>query len=136
MLGKTLESPLDFKETQPVHSKGNRFWIFIGRTDAEVPILWLPDAKNCFIWKDPDARKDWGQEEKGEIEEEIVGWHHRLDGHELEQAPGSLAYCSPWGHRVRHDWATEMNLTEVFLLFSHYYKCFIFFQISNIITGI
>ena len=114
MLEKTLESPL---EIQPVHPKGNQSWIFIGRTDAEAetPILWPSDAKNWLIWKDPDAGKDWRWEVKGLTEDEIVGWHHWLDGHEFEQAPGidggqgSLVCCSPWGHRVRHDWATELN---------------------------
>ena len=102
VLEKTLESPLDCKEIQPVHPKGNQSWIFIGRTDTEAPILWPPDAKNWFIGKDPDAGKDWGQEEKGMTEDEMVGWHHRLYGHEFEQTPGvgdrqgSLACCSPW----------------------------------------
>ena len=90
MLKKTLESPLDCKEIQPVHPKGNRSWIFIGRTDveAEIPILWPPDAKSWLIGKDPDAGKDWGLEEKGTTEDEMVGWHHWLNGHEFEQAPG------------------------------------------------
>ena len=85
MLEKT-ESPLDSKEIQPVHPKGNQSWIFIGRTDAEAetPILWPPDAKNWFIWKDPDAGKDWRWEEKGMTEDEMVVWHHWLNGHELE----------------------------------------------------
>ena len=82
---KTLESPLDCKETQPVHPKGDQSWVFIGRTDveAETPILWPLDAKGWLIWKDPDAGKDWGQEEKGMTENEMVGWHHRLNGHEF-----------------------------------------------------
>ena len=86
MLEKTLESPLDCKEIQPVHPKGNQSWIFIGRIDAEAetPILWPPDAKNWLTGKDPDAGKDWRQEEKGTIEDEMVGWHHRLNGHEFE----------------------------------------------------
>ena len=85
MLDKTLESPLDCKETQPVNPKGNQSWIFIGRTDvkAETPIIWAPDAKNWLIWKDPGAGKDWRQEEKGMTEDEMVGWHHRLNGHEF-----------------------------------------------------
>ena len=85
-LKKTLESPLDLKEIQPVNPKGNQSWMFIGRTDAEAetPILWPPDAKkNWLIWKDPDAGKDWGQEEKGMTEDEMVGWHHRLNEHEF-----------------------------------------------------
>ena len=86
VLEKTLESPLDCKESQPVHPKGNQSWLFIGRTDAEdeTPILWPPDAKNWLIWKDPNTGKDWGQEEKGMTENEMVGWHHRLNGHEFE----------------------------------------------------
>ena len=86
VLEKTLESPLDCKETQEVHPKRNQSWIFIGRTDAEVetPILWPPDGKNWLIWKDPDSWKGWRQEEKGMIEDEMVGWHHRLNGHEFE----------------------------------------------------
>ena len=87
---KTLEGPLDCKEIQPVHPKGNQSWIFIGRTDAEAetPILWPSDMKNWLIWKDPDAGKDWRQEEKGTTEDEMVGWHHRFSGHEFEQALG------------------------------------------------
>ena len=86
VLEKTLESPLDFKEIQPVHPKGNQSWIFIGRTDteAETPILWPPDVKSWLIGKDPDAGKDWRQEEKGTTEDEMVGWHHWLNGHEFE----------------------------------------------------
>ena len=86
MLEKTLESPLDYKEIQSVHSKGNQAWIFIGRTDAEAetPILWPPDAKNWLIGKDSDAGKDWRWEKKGMTEDEMVGWHHRLNGHEFE----------------------------------------------------
>ena len=84
VLEKTFESPLDCKEVQPVHPKGNQSWIFIGRTDAEaeIPILWPPLVKNWLIGKDPDAGKNWRQEEKGTIEDEMVGWHHRLNGHE------------------------------------------------------
>ena len=84
VLEKTLESPLDFKEIQPVHPKGDQSWVFIGRTDAETPILWLPDVKNWLIWKDPDAGKDWRREEKGTTEDEMVGWHHWFNGHEFE----------------------------------------------------
>ena len=104
VLEKTLESPLDSKEIQPVHPKGNQSWIFIGRTDAEAetPILWLPDVQNLLIRKDPDSGKDWSQE-KGMTNDEMVGWHHWLSGHEFERASGigdgqgSLACCSPWG---------------------------------------
>ena len=86
VLEKTLESPLDCKEIQPVHPKGNQSWTFIGRTDveAETPILWPPDAKNWLIWKDPDARQDWRWEEKGTTEDKMVGWHHWFNGHEFE----------------------------------------------------
>ena len=90
VLEKTLESPLDCKEIQPVHPKGDQSWAFIRRTDAEAeaPVLWPPDAKNWLIWKDPDAGKDWRWEEKGTTEDEIVGWHHQLNGHEYEQVLG------------------------------------------------
>ena len=87
VLEKTLESPLDCKEIKPVHPKGIQSWIFIGRTDTEALILWSPDAKSQLIGKHPDAGKDWGQEKRA-TEDELVGWHHRLDGHESEQAPG------------------------------------------------
>ena len=104
VLEKTLESPLDCKEIQPVHPKGNQPWIFIGRTDAEAetPILWPPDTNNWFIGKDPDAGKDWRWEKKGTTEDEMPGWHHCLKGHEFEQASGvgdgqgGLECCSPW----------------------------------------
>ena len=86
MLEKTLESPLDFKEIKPVNLKDNQHWIFIGRTDAkaEAPILWSPDVKSQLIGKDPYAEKDWRQKEKGVTEDEVVGWHHQLNGHEFE----------------------------------------------------
>ena len=104
MLEKTLESPLDCKEIKPVNPKGNQSWIFNGRTDAEAetPILWSSNVKSWLIWKDPDTGKDWKWEEKGTTENEMVGWHHRLDGHEFEQVlgvddgQGSLECCSPW----------------------------------------
>ena len=85
VLEKTLESPLDCKEIQPVYSKGDQPWVFIGRTDieAETPILWPPDVNSWLTGKDPDAGKDWGQEEKGTTEDEMIGWHHRLSGHEF-----------------------------------------------------
>ena len=119
VLEKTLESPLDCKEIQPVHPKVDQFWVFIGRTDveAETPILWPPDAKNWLIWKDPDAGNDWKREEKGTTEEEMVGWHHRLNEHEFEYAPGvgdgqgSLACCSPWDHK-ESDMTEWLNWTE------------------------
>ena len=86
VLEKTPESPLDCKEIRPVHSEGYQSWVLIGRTDAkaETPILWPPHVKSCLIGKDPDAGRDWRQEEKGMPEDEIAGWHHRLDGHEFE----------------------------------------------------
>ena len=113
VLEKTLESSLDSKEIQPVHAKGDLSWVFIGRTDAEAEtsILWPPDGKSWLIRKDPSAAKDWGQEEKGTTEDEMVGWHHWLNRHEFEQASGvgdkqgRLACCSPWGCK-------ELNRTE------------------------
>ena len=89
VLEKTLESPLDSKEIQPVHFKGDQPWVFIGRTDveAETPILWPPDVKSRLTGKDPDAGKDWGQKEKGTTEDEMAGWHHWLHGHEFEWTP-------------------------------------------------
>ena len=112
-LEKTLESPLDCKEIQPVHPKGNQSWIFIGRTDAEAEamILWPPDLKYWLIGEDPDAGKYWRREEKVTTEDEMVGLHHRLDGHEFEQAPGvgdgqgGLVCCNPWGRK-------ELDTTE------------------------
>ena len=104
VLENTLESPLDCKEIKP-NPEGNQSWIFIGRTDAEAPILWPPDVKTWFIGKDPDAGKDWRQEKKGTTEDEMVGWHHQLNGHEFEQAlgdddgQGSLVCCSPWDRK-------------------------------------
>ena len=116
-LEKILESLLDSKEIKPVNPKGNRTWIFIGRTDAEdeAPILWPPGAKSWLIRKDPDAGKGWRQEEKGVTEDEMVGWNHWLNGHEFKQTPGdsggqgSLVCCSSWGHRVRHYLTTEQT---------------------------
>ena len=107
MLEKTLESPLDCKEIKPLHPQGNQTWIFIGRTDAEAeaPVLWPPDTKSQLIGKDPDAAKDWRQKEKRVVEDEMVGWHHQLSGHEFEQTPGDsggqriLACCCLWGHK-------------------------------------
>ena len=104
VLEKTLDSPLDCKEIQPVHPKGDQSWVFIGRTHAEVetPVLWPPDAKSWLIGKDPDAGKDWGQEEKGTREDEMVGWHHRHNGHGFGWIPGvgdgqgGLACCDSW----------------------------------------
>ena len=118
VLKKTLECPLDCKKTQPVHPKGDQSWVFIGRTDieAETSILWPPDAEGWLIWKDPDAGKGWGQEEKGATEDEMVGWHHWYNGHGFWVDSGSW-----WGtgrpgvlqftglQRIGHDWATELN---------------------------
>ena len=120
VLEKTLESHLDCKEIQPVHPKGHQSWIFIGRTDAEAetPILWPPDVKNWLIGKKPDAGNDWRQEEKGTTEDEMVRWHHQLDVREFEQAwgvgdgQGSLACCSSWGLRVRHNWVTKLTILK------------------------
>ena len=105
VLEKTLESPLDCKEIKPANPKGNQPWILIGRTDAEAQIVWLPDAKSQLIGRDPDAGKDWGQEEKGATEDKIVGWHHWLNAHEFEQTLGDgkgqeiLVCCSSRGHK-------------------------------------
>ena len=112
MWEKILESPLDYKGIKLVNPK-DQSWVFIGRSDveAETPILWPPDAKSWLTGKDPEAGKDWGQEEKGMTEDEKVGWHHQLNGHEFEQAPGggegqgSVACYSPWGHK-------ELDTTE------------------------
>ena len=120
VLEKTLESPLDCKEIQPVHPKGDQSWVFIGRTDveAETPVLWPPDAKSWLIGKDPDAGKDWGQEEKGMTEDKMVGWHHRLCGHgfgwtlAVGDGQGGLACCRSWGHK-------ESDTTERLKWFSH-----------------
>ena len=114
VLEKTLESPVDCKEIKPVNPKGNQSWIFIGRTDAEAeaeaPILWPPDAKSWLIKKDPDAGKNWRQEEKGTTEDEMVGWHHRLNRYEFEQAPGNDdGQGSQESQRVRHNWATKQQ---------------------------
>ena len=117
VLEKTLESPLDCKEIKPVNPTGNQSWIFIGRTDAEAedPILWPPDAKSWLVGKDPDAGEDWRQEDKGMTEDERVGWHHRLNGHEWASSrswswtgkPGVPKYMG--SQRVGDNWATELN---------------------------
>ena len=118
VLEKILESPLDCKEIQPVHSKGDQSWVFFGKTDAkaETPILWPPHAKSWLIGKDSDAGRDWGQEEKETTEDETAGWHHQLNEHEFGWTPGvgdgqgGLACCDSWGRKdIRHDWATELN---------------------------
>ena len=115
VLEKTLESPMDSKEIKPVNPKGNQPWIFIGRTDAEAAILWPPAIKNGLIGKDPDAGKDWGQEEKGVTEDEMVGWHSRLNGHEFEQTLGdnegqrNLVQTAKSQTRLS-DWTTTYNI--------------------------
>ena len=122
VLEKTLESPLDCKEIQLVHPKGDQSWVFFGKTDveAETLILWPPDAKTWLTRKNPDAGKDCRQEEKGMTEDEVVGWHHWLNGHEFEQAPGfgdgqgSLVCCSPWGHK-ESDTTEWLNWTELIM---------------------
>ena len=127
---KTLESPLDCKEIQPVHPK-DQSWVFIGRTDAEAetPILWPPDSKNCLIWEDPDSGKDWGQEEKGTTEDEVVGWHHRLSGHAFRwtlgvgDEQGGLACCSSWGHKEL-DMSKRLNWTDNSAECYYYYYMF------------
>ena len=120
---KTLETPLDCREIQPkIHSKGDQSWVFIGRTDAkaETPILWPPHAKSWLFGKDSDPGRDWGQEEKGTTEDEMAGWHHRLDGHEFEWTPGvgdgqgGLACCNSWGCKESDtteqlNWLTDWN---------------------------
>ena len=120
VLEKTLESPLDCKEIQPVHSKRDQSWDFIGRTDAkaETPILWPPDVKSWLIGKDSDAGKDWRWEEKGTTEDEMAGWYHRLDGHEFERnlgvgnGQGGLACCDSWGCK-ESDTTEQLNWTEL-----------------------
>ena len=113
---------LDCKEIKPVNPKGNQFWIFIGRTDAEAiaPILWPPDVKNWFIGKDPDTGKDWRQDEKGTTEDEMLGWHHQLNGREFEwtlrvgDGQGSLTCCNPWGRKESDmtDWTDAFSDTK------------------------
>ena len=134
VLEKTLESPLDSKEIQPVHPKGDQSWVFIGRTDAEAetPIFWPPDAKSWHIWKDPDSGKDWGQEEKEMTEDEMVEWHHQLDGHGFGWTPGvgdgqgGLVCHGSWSCKEsdateRLNW-TEMDFTESIYLFSQVFS--------------
>ena len=119
VLKKTLQSSMNYKEIKSANPKENQPWIPIGRSDGEAPILWLPDVKSQLIWNDPDAGKDWRQEEKGMPED---GWMASLtQWHEFEQTPGygegqgSLLCCSPWCHRVRHDWVTEQQCHIHFL---------------------
>ena len=129
VLEKTPESPLDCKEIQPVRLKGNQSWIFIGGTDvdAESPILWPPDSESWLIWRDPDAGKDWGQEEKGTTEDEMVWWHHWHNGHGFGWTPGvgdgqgGLVCCSSWGCKEL-DTTEQLNWTELYLTVS-IFKC-------------
>ena len=136
VLEKTLESPLDCKEIQPVHPEGDQCWMFIAGTDAEAetPILWLPDTKNGLIGKDPDAGKDWRQKEKGMTEDEMVGWHHWLNGHGFGWTPGvgdgqgSLACCSPWGCKEsdmseRLNWLVKTRPLEPDRLEGEFHMC-------------
>ena len=120
VLEKTLESPLDCKEIQPVHPEGDQPWDYFGRNDAEAeaPVLWPPNAKSWLIGKDSDAGRDWGQEEKWLTKDEMAGWHHGLDGHESEWTQGDdggqggLAWCDSWGHKELDE--TEwLNWTEL-----------------------
>ena len=145
VLEKTFESPLDHKEIQSIHPKGNQSWIFIGRTDVEPEtlILWPPDAKSWLSWKVPDAGKVWGQEEKGTTEHEMFGWHHRLNGLGFGWTPGvgdgqgGLACCGSWAHK-ESDTTERLNWTELYvccssktkkvcmmeeLLHTHTHKC-------------
>ena len=120
VLEKTLESPSDCKEIQPVHPKADQSWVLIGRTDAEAetPILWPPHAKSWLIGKDPDTGRDWGQEEKGTTEDEMTGWHHQLNEHVFEQTPevcdgqGGLACCDSWV-RKESDMTERLNWTDL-----------------------
>ena len=141
VLEKALESPLDCQKIKPVNPKGNQSWIFIGRTDAEAeaPVLWPPEMKSWLIGKNPDAEKDWRQEEKGMTEDEMVGWHHWLNGHGFEQTAGesegqeSLVCCSPWGCK-EVDMTEQLNnnsypiSSKKFFWFP--YNSFIFFSIT------
>ena len=131
VLEKTLESPLDSKEIKPVHLKGNQPLTFIGRTDAEVetPILWPPDGKNGLIGQDTDAGQDWRQQEKGTIEDEMVGWHHQLNGHESEQALGvgdgqgsAAVHRVPKSQTWLSDW-TELNWWHVYVIWEEKHAC-------------
>ena len=136
VLEKTLESTMDCKEIQPVHPK-NQSWIFIGRTDAEAetPILWPPHAKSWLIGKDPDAGRDWGQEEKGTTEDEMVRWHHQLDGRELEwtlgdgDGQGGLACCDSWG-RKESDTTERLKWTKL----NWFYLLIFFFRFQKLVS--
>ena len=142
---KTLESPLDCKEIQPVHPKGNQSWIFIGRTDAEAkaPILWPPDAKHQLTGRDPEAGKDWRWEEKGMTEDEMVGWHHWLGGHEFEQAPGDgegqgrpgmLQSMGSQSQTWLSNWTTIQqsdSVIHMYMFFLIFFPIMVYHRISN-----
>ena len=149
-VGEDSWESLDCKEIQPVHPKGNQSWIFIGRTcaEAETPVLWPPDAKHWLIGKDPGAGKDWRQEEKGMTENEMVGWHHWLDGHEFEQALGVVmdreAWCaavhgvtksqtwlSNWTEHRKHPWHLP-----TLLIIQHFSSSYIFFQLHWVVHDV
>ena len=131
VLERTLESPLDCKEIQPVHRKGDQPWVFFGRTDAEAetPVLWPPHVKSWLIGKDRDAGRDWGQEEKGTTEDDMAGWHHQLNAHEFGWAPGvgdgqgGLAGCSSWGLKESDtiEWLNWTELNWTYLNISYFY---------------
>ena len=133
VLEKTLERPLDCKEIQSVHSKGDQSWVFFGRNDAkaETPVLWPPHAKSWLIGKDSDAGRDWVQEEKGTTEDEMAGWHHQLDGHEFEWTPGvgdgqgGLACCDLWG-RKESDTTEQLNWTKLKTILKETLKGFLY----------
>ena len=141
VLEKTLESPLDCKEIQPVHPKGDRSWEFFGRNDAkpETPVVWPPQAKSWLIGKDSDAGRDWGQEEKGMTEDEMAGWHHRLGGHEFGWTPGfgdgqgGLECCSSWGCK-ESDTTEWLNWAQ--LNWTSDYFCFCWHGISFSISSL
>ena len=137
VLEKTLENPLDCKEIQPVHPKGDQSWVFFGRNDAkaETSVLWPPHAKSWLIGKDSDAGRDWGQEEKATTQDEMAGWHHGLDGRVWVNSgrwwwtgrPGMLRFMGL--QRVGHNWATELNWTELKWSF-HCFHCYLFLSIT------
>ena len=149
VLAKTLENPLDSKEIQLIHPKGDQSWVFIGRTDveAETPILWPPNVKSLLIWKDPDAGKDWRQEEKGTTEDEMVGWHHRFNGHGFRWTPGvgdgqgSLACCGSWS-RKESDTTEQLNWTELnwsdcytYVFFFRFFSTIDYYKMLNIVLS-
>ena len=141
VLEKTLESPLDCKEIQSVHPKGDQSWVFIGRTDAEAEtlVLWPPDVKSWLTGKDSDAGRDWGQEEKGTTEDEMAGWHHQLDGHEFGRTPGvgdgqgGLACCGSWC-RKESDKTERLNWTELILILEKAFVDYLKFKFNWVLS--